>query len=875
MEIKGLTEQQVKQSRQVHGSNKLPEPKQKTWVDFLKDTLSDSITRILIVMAAIFFLLAFLGVGEISEPIMILVVLGIVCALNIKTGLGIQKSNNELKAKTAVRYCNVLRDGSIVQINKDDIVVGDIVCLEMGQEIFADGYIVEGAVSVSNAAINGETKECHKAPVENYHYPETISTDDYTNANCLFAGTTVMSGEGKMLVTNVGINTVNGDTLVKMQTLDPPKTALDIALDKLADFISKWGTAAAVAGFVVTTCVGIAEVGLGTYFGGGILEVIRTLATNVSVALTIIVAAVPEGLPLIVKLVTKMNVKTMEKANILTKNPGKIPEMAYLNYICTDKTGTLTTGIMTPKAYLTPEGQITKPNNLPEILMKNIVLTNGSFFESDGNITGGNSIDRAMLSLTDPSTYTRIASSNPKLGKQAFNSQYKYSAFSTQKQDGVISYYKGAPEKIIEKCKFVLDENGKEVYLSNKLQINDKIHDMTTKAMRCIAFAYSKEPLVENQIAEDLVFLGVIGVQDPVRVEVPDAVKAAQEAGITIVEITGDCIETAIAVAKEAGIFNADNGDLALTDSEFVAMTDEEVKAAIPRLRVIARCSPQTKLRLVSLAQGLGYSVGMTGDGTNDSPALKKADVGFAMNAGTDVAKEAGDIILTDNNFASIVRGVKLGRTFMHNIMMFLNFQLPINYSLLILNLLYPIFFVGSILTSVLILVVNIIMDSLNSLSFGGEPPKDEYMKEKPLTKGHGLFVRGSKKHIAINTIVFTATFLIMLFTPINGLFATEAQGLSARFALLCIMAVLNGFTLRTDSRNLLTGLSKNKLFYKIAIGIVVGTVLLVQFGAPIVHTAALTLPQWSVVVALSLIVLAADFIRKTIEKGGIKNGTI
>lgn len=611
MEIKGLTEEQVKQSRKVHGSNKLPEPKQKTWVDFLKDTLSDSITRILIVMAAIFFLLAFLGVGEISEPIMILVVLGIVCALNIRTGLGIQKSNNELKAKTAIRYCNVVRNGSIVQINKDDIVAGDIVCLEMGQEIFADGYIIEGAVSVSNAAINGETKECHKAPVENYHYPETISTDDYTNANCLFAGTTIMSGEGKMLVTNVGINTVNGDTLVKMQTLDPPKTALDIALDKLADFISKWGTTAAVAGFIVTTCVGIAEVGLGTYFGGGILEVIRTLATNVSVALTIIVAAVPEGLPLIVKLVTKMNVKTMEKANILTKNPGKIPEMAYLNYICTDKTGTLTTGIMTPKAYLSPKGQVTEPINLPEMLMENIVLTNGGFFESNGNITGGNSIDRAMLTLTDSSTYARIISSNPKLEKQAFNSQYKYSAFSTQKQEGVISYYKGAPEKIIEKCKFVLDENGKEIYFSNKLQINDAIHDMTTKAMRCIAFAYSKEPLVENQIAEDLVFLGVIGVQDPVREEVPGAVKAAHEAGITIVEITGDCIETAIAVAQEAGIFKT--GDLALTDNDFVAMTDEEVKAAIPRLRVIARCSPQTKLRLVSLAQELGYSVGMTG----------------------------------------------------------------------------------------------------------------------------------------------------------------------------------------------------------------------------------------------------------------------
>lgn len=613
MEIKGLTEQQVKQSRQVHGSNKLPEPKQKTWVDFLKESLSETIVKILLVLAVVMFFLGILGAGEFTDPIMISLLVAVVSYIGIKTNLGIIKANNNLKAKISTRYCNVLRNGSIVQINKDDIVVGDIVCLEMGQEIFADGYIIEGAISVSNAVVNGETEECHKTPIKNYKYPQNISTDDFTNKNCLFAGTTVMAGEGKMLVTKVGLETINGDTLLKMKTLDPPKTALDIALDKLADFISKWGTIAAIAGFLVTTGTGIAEIGFAEYFSGGALEIIKTLATNLSVALTIIVAAVPEGLPLIVKLVTKMNVKTMEKANILTKNPGKIPEMAYLNYICTDKTGTLTTGIMTPKAYLTPEGQVTEPNNLPEILMQNIVLTNGSFFESDGNITGGNSIDRAMLSLTNLSTYTRIVSGNPKLGKQAFNSQYKYSAFSTQKQDRVISYYKGAPEKIIEKCKFVLDENGKEVYFSNKLQINDAIHDMTTKAMRCIAFAYSKEPLIENQIAEDLVFLGVIGVQDPVRVEVPDAVKAAQEAGITIVEITGDCIETAIAVAKEAGIFNADNGDLALTDSEFVAMTDEEVKAAIPRLRVIARCSPQTKLRLVTLAQELGYSVGMTG----------------------------------------------------------------------------------------------------------------------------------------------------------------------------------------------------------------------------------------------------------------------
>ena len=383
--------------------------------------------------------------------------------------------------------------------------------------------------------------------------------------------------------------------------------------------------------------------------------------------------------------------------------------------------------------------------------------------------------------------------------------------------------------------------------------------------MRCIAFAYNMEALEENIIPEDLVFISVVGVQDPVRKEVPDAVKTAKEAGITVVEITGDCIETAVAVAQEAGIY--EKGDIALTDSEFSEMTDKEIKDIIPRLRVIARCSPTTKLRLITLAQELGYSTAMTGDGTNDAPALTKSDVGFAMNSGTDVAKEAGDIILVDDNFASIVKGVKLGRTFMHNILMFLNFQLPINYSLLAMNFLYPVFLTGSFLTSALILIINIIMDSLNSLSFGGEPPKDEYMKEMPLKKGEGLFVNGSKKHIAINACVFSLAFGVMIFSPVKHLFTTEAAGLSARFALLCFMAVLNGFTLRTHSRNLLKGLSKNKLFYRIAIGIFIGTIALVQLGGSVLHTAPLNLTQWLTVAALSTIVLLADLVRKTMMK--------
>ena len=867
MNLNGLNDQQVEESRKKYGSNKLPEPKQKTWFDFLKETLKDKISILLIMMAGVFFALAILGVESFSEPIIIMIVLGIVSVLGVRMNLSIQKSNNKLRAKTAVRYCNVIRNGSVVKINKDDIVIGDIVCLEMGQEIFADGYVIDGEIAVSNAAINGETKECKKHYVPGFTYPEKISTDHYTDETCVFAGTTVMSGEAKMLVQTVGVNTVNGDTLVKMQTLEPPKTALDIALDKLAGFISKWGTIAAFGGFLIATATGVLEIGFKEYFTGDILQVIRTIAENISVALTIIVAAVPEGLPMIVQFVTKMNVKTMERANILTKNPSKIPELAYVNYVCTDKTGTLTTGVMTPRKIVTGDMKSQKIDkiNVPEILKENIALTSGSVFDKKGKITGGNSIDRAMLSLLKRSEFDSILSQKLKFKKQPFNSQYKYSAFSTRNQGVVTTYYKGAPEKILSNCKY-RDVNGKVEKMTDadRMAIQDEIYALTTKAMRCIAFAYNSEALEENVIPGNLTFIAVIGVQDPVRPEVPKAVKTAQEAGITVVEITGDCIETAVAIAEEAGIYK--KGNLALTDAEFASMSDNEIKRAIPRLRVIARCSPTTKLRLVTLAQELGYSVAMTGDGTNDAPALTKSDVGFAMNSGTDVAKEAGDIILVDDNFASIVKGVKLGRTFMHNILMFLNFQLPINYSLLAMNFLYPIFLTGSFLTSALILIINIIMDSLNSLSFGGEPPKDEYMKEKPLKKGEGLFVNGSKKHIAINACVFSLAFGIMIFSPMKHLFTTEEAGLSARFALLCFMAVLNGFTLRTDSKNLFKGLSKNKLFYRIAIGIFVGTIALVQFGGSVLHTAPLNFTQWLAVAGLSLIVLVADVIRKTMK---------
>lgn len=863
--MKGLTSSQVEENRKLYGSNKLPEPEMKKWYDFAKKELSERITMILVTIAIVQLALGFMGVMEFSEPIMILVVLEISIAIAVKTGLGVQKSAAELRAKTSVRYCDVIRDGKLQTINKDDLVVGDLVCVGTGQEIFADGYLVEGKISVNNSAINGESKECKKTPLEGYIYKRTTSTDAYTNQNNLFAGTTVMSGEGKMIVGDVGINTVNGDTLVKMQTLEAPKTALNIALDNLSNFISKWGTIAATLTFVILTITGILEVGFGEYFGNGFLNTIQNLAQNFSVALTIVVAAVPEGLPLIVKLVTKQNVKTMERFNILAKNPNKIPELAYVDLICTDKTGTLTTGIMTPKTIIDGNGnEVDRSSGLWSNIEANICLNNSATFDSENHITGGNSIDRAVLSLVTPEKYHKIKDEYKEKLKQVFSSTNKYSAFTSQDN---ITYYKGAPEKLIEKCDSYLDLDGENILSLTKDvldRLNEKIGSMTKNSMRCIALTYTKEDLTENILPENMTLLGIIGVVDPVRKEVPEAVKVAHKAGIQVIEITGDCIETATAVAKECGIYK--DGDIALTNDEFERMSDDEVKNILPQLRVISRCSPNTKLRLVTLAQEIGRSVAMTGDGVNDSPALKKADVGFGMQGGSDVAKEASDIVLTDDNFASVVKAVELGRTFMHNIMMFLEFQLPINISLLILSMLYPVIAGTALLASVQILIVNIIMDSLNSLSFGGEPPKDEYMDERPIKKGSGLFIRGAKKRIALSTASFIGLYMIITLTPIANLFANGTEALTARFGLLCFMAVFNGFNIRTEHINLFTGISKNKNFVYIAISILASTIILCNAGE-LLKVCTLSLNQWLVITALAIMVIPIDLMRKAFEK--------
>lgn len=864
----GLTSQQVLESRAKHGYNKLPEKKLKTALDFFKETFADKLNQILVAMMLVFTVLACSGQGSFSEPLGIFVVLLAIAVISTRTGLKSQRSAKELKDKTSVHYCNVLRDGEIQHINTVEIVVGDVVRIEAGEAIYADGYLVEGKISVDNSVLNGESKECKKSVIPGFKYVKkvNITGDDYVDTNSLFAGATVVDGEGMMVVTEVGVNTVNGKTITSMNEIGETKTSLEIQLDDLAGSISKFGTIGAVFIAIASIISNVMIIGgIHQFLSLGWLPIASKILTILTTALTIVVAAVPEGLPLIISLITSQNAKRMLAHNVLAKHTNKIPEAGNIQLLCTDKTGTLTKGILQPVHNITLDGA--EIGNTNDLFLNNICLNSTAVFDSEGKIVGGNATERALLSMVDKDTYDKYSNANV-TNRKCFNSAYKYSAVEVNDDLGIITYYKGAPEKLLAVAKRYVNANGDIVDIYHD-DVKNKISNFTTKAMRVIATGYSASPLGEN-LPEDMIITSLVAIRDDVREEVPGAVKRMHGAGVQVMMVTGDVIETAVAIAEDAGLI-ASKTDIAMSAIDFDKLSDDEAKAKLPYIKVIARATPQTKLRIVKLAQELGLCVGMTGDGTNDSPALKAADVGFSMGSGTDVCKEAGDVIITDDNFVSITDAVMLGRTFMHNVMKFLKFQLPINVSLVLLSVIYSLLFGMEAIAAVQILVINIVMDSLNSLSFGGEPPKPEYMNEQPIPKGSKLLSKETITQIGVSVLTFMAIFGITAIPAVRNLFGSEEVYATARFAMLVIMATVNGFNIRTDSMNLFKGIKDNTMFVKIALTIFVGIILLCQFGGAMLHCTTLNITQWVVIFALSLLVVPVDLIRKRIMNGGTK----
>ena len=778
MNLLGLSDSDVTKSRNKYGKNVLPEPKLKTWIQFLADTFKDKLNLILLALLGVFVVLSFYGFDNITEVVGIGLVLVIISVINMITGLKSQRFADDLRRQNSVHYVNVIRNGQKRRILSSDIVVGDLVALAAGDGIYADGYLIDGQISVDNSALNGESASTPKIawhkrqPPFEPGTPRQVSGDDYTDESSLFAATMVTAGVG-----------------------------------------------------VLTT------------------------------AFVIIIAAVPEGLPLIISLVMSQNASRMARANILAKNPAKIPEAGNIQLLCTDKTGTLTYGNMMVSDVFCGDGRVLDmtrgPAKLRHLFQTAIVATNGAEYIGH-KIRGGNSTDRALLALVSPTQYSEILGGLNIKNKLPFDSAYKFTAATVGRN---MTFYTGAPERILDRVTSYTDGTGKEKPVSRRA-LDNVLTGAARDAKRVLAIGYSRgaRPTTVGQLPTDLVLVALVTIHDGIRPEATHAVSQIKRAGVQVMMITGDNLETATAVARQTGIVSGDN-DVCINAAELEQKSDAALMRLLPKLRVVARATPTTKLRIVKISQKLHLCCGMCGDGTNDAPALKKADVGYAMGNGTDVAKDAADIIITDSNFVSVVQSVLLGRTFMHNITMFLRFQLPINFTLVLLSLVFPLVWAIPALVASQILIVNILMDSLNSLAFGGEPEKPEYFDVPPVPKGTSMLTSSIKREIAGYTIVFLGLFAGLILIQRTGLFASDQQ-MTARFVLLVWAAMLNGFNIRTDSVNPFCGLGKNIRFVYIAALVLVGVFVLAQYDGVVFNTVPLNATQWATLLSLAFLVI-------------------
>ena len=872
MKIVGLTSAQVTASRKKYGTNTIPGVRPKSAWQFFCEIFQDKINLILLGMLVLFLVLAMVGFGGYLEPIGVGVVLLCVGVIGTITKLKAQKYSLELKNKTNMRFAFVLRNGKVKTIKTDDIVVGDVVFLQSGETVPADGYILDGKINVNNSVLNGESAECLKEPITGFKYNRKakITSDDYTSKNLLFSGTTVQSGECFMVIGRVGVDTENAKTLLAVRNIDEVKTDLDIKLDKLALDIGRFGyLAGLLVAVILLSNIVMDAGGLGAFVQSGSFNIFHQILNVLIVSLTIVAAAVPEGLPFIITIIVSQNARNMIKHNVLAKNTHKIPEAGNIQILCTDKTGTLTYGNLIPITnYLGDGSQVDFNSDLPisRFIAADILFNTGAVYDESGKIVGGTSTQRALLSVLDTNSklYKSVLKEIKTLDKIPFDSANKFSAVRVERKKDKKQFvlYTGAPEIILEHVTKYIDVNGVSHNI-NKNKMMKIIRDNARQAKRMLALAYVSGNELNAKLGDNLTLISLVAIRDDVRKEVPAAVARMKMAGIHVIMMTGDILDTARAIGVDTGIINSDD-DLVLTARELDLMTDAQIKRKLYKIKVIARAVPKTKLRLVKIAQEMNLCIGMCGDGTNDAPALKRADVGFAMGSGTDVCKEAGDIIITDDNFVSIADAVLFGRTFLHNVIKFLSFQMPINIVLVILSLFYPIAFVVPAFVAVQILIINICEDSLNSLAFGGEPSKIEYMNVPPQPKGASLFAGETLVKIISGAIEFLIIFALLFIPSIRQIFGnSEFVNLTVRFALLMLMSAFNGFNVRTDGMNLFQGLNKNPLFLIIALFIIFGTVLVVNFGGDLFQVVPLTYQQWAVIFGLSALIIPMDLIRK------------
>ncbi len=856
MKFTGLSDKEVVKMRKEYGRNTISNKKENSFIKLFLESLGDPIIKILLIALAVKVIVLFKDF-DFFETIGILISILVASLVSSISEYGSEAAFKRLQEDASKYKVKVKRNNQSIEIDLEDIVVNDIVILNAGDKVPADGHILKGFVSVDESSLNGETKEQNKEPNEK-----------------IYQGTTILDGEALMKVVKVGEQTVYGKLAQELQEKVAP-SPLKLRLTELAKSISKLGY---IGALFVSLSFMFSRLVIANNFN---INLILNTLTNfklmfsyflhaLTLAVTVIVVSVPEGLPLMITLVLSSNMRRMLKNNVLVRKLVGIDSAGNINVLLTDKTGTITKGQLEVSNFCSASEEMFKEiNNIKSPILKNIyyksLFYNNSSNYSEGKIIGGNSTDRALLKMITPDYNI-----NPEIIKYCpFNSKNKYSYVTLKENYKTTSYIKGAPELILKKSNKCLDKDGNVTYFKNKDNIERILNEQTSKGVRVIALAMSNTFHMTNSL-DNLIFIALVFIKDELRSVSKEGISLIKEANINIIMITGDDKKTAYSIAKEAGIITSPN-DLVITSNELANLSDDEIINNYPRIKVVARALPQDKSRLVKVLQSINLVVGMTGDGVNDAPALKKADVGFSMGSGTEVAKEASDIVILDDNILSISKAILYGRTIFKSIRKFIIFQLSVNICAVSISIIGPLIGINTPITIVQMLWINMIMDTLAGIAFSYEPPLKEYMQEKPTTKTEPIINKYMKYSIITGGLYSSILCLLFLKVPfLNNIVRSSNNNeylLTAYFTLFVFLGIFNSFNARTRRINILSNIKSNKPFIIIIAFIIVVQLYIIYNGGSVFRTYGLTLVELFYIIFLSSTIIPIDWLKKYLLK--------
>ena len=805
------------------------------------------------------FVPALAGENDVVEIISIVLAIALATGFSTLSEYRNSSRSEALQEEYNKTYAKVVRNGKLVNILTSEIVKGDTILVQAGDKVPTDGVLFEGHIKVSQAALNGESRDENKTAADNLDEAEST---DYASANKVFMGSVVTSGEGYMVATVIGDASELGKinkALTDESEEDERKDTSSLKLEVVAAGIGKLGVSAAAIAGVLDVVLNLIR----TDEPVTVVFVLLLVAEAVMLMASIVIMAVPEGLPMMNSLVQSMNTESMYKKNILVSHKAAFSDSAYMNVLFSDKTGTITQGNLSLVEFITGDGKIV--DHIPNQEFIEAITLNNLAKISEGKPIGSNNMDRALLGYALEHGYDDSKNDPDKVADiSGFDSEKKCATVTLK--NGLV-YWKGATENIIGKVTHYMLPSGeeKEFTAADKKAVEDQMLAQAKRTMKLLSVA---------KIADGkTVLMAVLCLRDNVRTDAVETVEILNNAGIQVVMVTGDAEETAVAIAKEAGILKDEKNDVVLTHEELEQMSDEELKKKLPNLRVVSRAKPLDKKRLVSISQQLDNVCGMTGDGVNDAPALKQADIGFAMGDGTAVAQEAGDVVILNNSLTSIKDCVLNSRTMSKSVGKFLIFQLTVNISTLLMNIIAPILGWTEPFSIVQILWINLIMDTLAAMAFGGEPILDRYMNEKPALRKDNILTTYIKSAIGTSSVFITLGSILILeniggitdFVTPAGCADPELYEKTFMFAFFIYSIIFNSLNTRSEKFNVFEHIRENKNFIIVMGAIFVLQTIIIEIGGQVFSTTTLNAKALLVSMLLTVLIIPVDMVRKAI----------